>query len=161
MASTSLTKKTQGHCIVPLSYKDGLYTQKLSLLPDLCADVILGHDFLDKHSEVCFPFDGSQNPLKILGVAAANVEAPSLFQNLTQDCNPIATKSRRHSELDERFIEPEVRKLLKEGIIEPSSSPWRAQVLVTSGDRHKKRLVIDYSNQYVYAARCIPSTKTR
>ena len=145
MASTSLTKKTQGHCIVPLSYNGRMYTQKLSLLPDLCADVILGHDFLGKHSEVNFPFDGPQVSLKILGVAAANVEAPSLFHNLTSDCKPIATKSRRYSELDERFIESEVQKLLKEGIIEPSSSPWRAQVLVTSGDRHKKRLVIDYS----------------
>ena len=100
MASTSLTKKTQGHCIVPLLYKDRNYTQKLSLLPDLCADVVLGHDFLGKHSEVCFPFEGSQNPLKILGVAAANVEAPHLFENLTENCKPIATKSRRHSNLE-------------------------------------------------------------
>ncbi|GFR97398.1 retrovirus-related Pol polyprotein from transposon opus [Elysia marginata] len=138
-------RKTQGYCIVPLFYKDRHYTQKLSLLPDLCADVILGHDILGKHSEVCFPFDGPQNPLNILGVAAANIEAPSLFENLTEDCKPIATKSRRHSLLDERFMESEVQKLLKEEIIEPSLSPWRAQVLVTSGERHKKRLVIDYS----------------
>ncbi|GFR58712.1 retrovirus-related Pol polyprotein from transposon opus [Elysia marginata] len=145
MASTGLTKKTQGHCIDPLFYKDRHYAQKLSLLPDLCADVILGHDFLGKHSEVCFPFDGPQDPLNILGVVAANIEAPSLFENLTEDCKPISTKSRRHSLLDERFIESEVQKLLKEEIIEPSLSPWRAQVLVTSGERHKKRLVIDCS----------------
>ena len=34
---------------------------------------------------------------------------------------------------------------MKEGIIEPSSSPWRAQVLVVTGDNHKKRMCIDYS----------------
>ena len=34
---------------------------------------------------------------------------------------------------------------LKEGIIEPSLSPWRAQVLVTKGERHKRRMVVDYS----------------
>ena len=33
----------------------------------------------------------------------------------------------------------------QEGIIEPSKSPWRAQVVVTRGERQKKRLVIDYS----------------
>ncbi|GFS08848.1 retrovirus-related Pol polyprotein from transposon opus [Elysia marginata] len=142
MASIGLTKKTQGHCIVPLFYKDRHYTQKLSLLPDLCADVILGHDFLGIQESVSLLTD--PKTLSIF-LAAANIEAPSLFENLTEDCKPIATKSRRHSLLDERFIESEVQKLLKEEIIEPSLLPWRAQVLVTSGERHKKRLVIDYS----------------
>ena len=32
-----------------------------------------------------------------------------------------------------------------EGIIEPSQSPWRAHVLVTANENHKKNLVIDYS----------------
>ena len=36
--------------------------------------------------------------------------------------------------------------MLKEGIIEPSVSPWRAQVLVTSSENHKRRMVIDYSD---------------
>jgi len=35
--------------------------------------------------------------------------------------------------------------VLKNDIIEPSSSPWRAQVLTVNDGRHKKRLVIDYS----------------
>ena len=145
MASTSLTKQTQGHSVLPLRIQDRHYSQKLSLLPDLCADIILGHDFLCKHSEVSFPFEGNEDPIKILGVAAANVEAPPLFKNLSADCKPIAVKSYRLSNLEEQFVESEIRKLLKDDIIEPSSSPWRAQVLVTNGDRHKRRLVIDYS----------------
>ena len=145
MASTSLTKKTQGHIIASMTYKERHYKQKLSLLPDLCADVILGHDFMSQHSEICFPFNGVQESLSICGVAAAKVAAPSLFENLTKDCKPVATKSRRHSVVDERFIQTEVQKLLKDGVIEPSTSPWRAQVLVTTNERHKKRLVIDYS----------------
>ena len=144
MASTSLTKKTQGHCVLPLTFKDRHYFQKLSLLSDLCADIILGHDFLSRHSEVSFPFDGGEDPIKILGVAAANVEAPSLFKNLSADCKPIAVKSYRLSNL-ERFVESEIKKLLHEDIIEPSKSPWRAQVIVTSDDRHKRRMVVDYS----------------
>ena len=39
----------------------------------------------------------------------------------------------------------EVERLLKEGIIEPSQSRWRAQVVVTKDENHKKRLAIDYS----------------
>ena len=31
-------------------------------------------------------------------------------------------------------------------MIEPSNSPWRAQVLVTTNDRHKRRMVVDYSH---------------
>ena len=77
----------------------------------------------------------------------------SLFEHLAPECKPIATKSRRHSVYDEKFIHAEVQKLLKEEIIEPSKSPWRAQVLVTTNENHKRRMVVDYSqtiNRYTY-----------
>ena len=80
-----------------------------------------------------------------------NVEPLSLFSGLKPNCKPIAVKSRRYSQNDRKFIELEIQRMLKEDIIEPSTSPWRAQVLVTVNDRHKKRMVIDYSqtiNQY-------------
>uniref|UniRef100_UPI00358E67D9 uncharacterized protein n=1 Tax=Myxine glutinosa TaxID=7769 RepID=UPI00358E67D9 len=35
--------------------------------------------------------------------------------------------------------------LLKDGIIEHSRSPWRAQVLVVRSEAHRRRMVIDYS----------------
>lgn len=35
--------------------------------------------------------------------------------------------------------------MLSEVIIKPSYSPWRAHVLLTSSENHKKRIVIDYS----------------
>ena len=77
---------------------------------------------------------------------------PEPFANLSDDCKPVACKSRRYSEPDKRFIKSELQKLVKEGIIEPSNSPWRAQVVVTKEEEnHKKRLVVDYSqtiNQY-------------
>ena len=57
----------------------------------------------------------------------------------------IATKSRKFNEGDKRFIAAEVRKLLLDSIIEPSFSPWRAQVLVALDERHKSRMVVDYS----------------
>ena len=40
-------------------------------------------------------------------------------------------------------MKEEIQKLLAEGIIEPSVSPWRAQVVVTKSETHKRRMVID------------------
>jgi len=57
---------------------------------------------------------------------------------------PIAAPSRRYSSEDTKFIKSEVQRLLDADIIEPSRSPWRAQVLVVK-QGEKKRLVIDYS----------------
>lgn len=154
MASVTLRNQTQGHCNVKLVYQGRQYDNvKLSLLPNACSDVILGHDFLNRHSELKMPLLGEDPPFKVCGMTAANVETPSLFANLSPDCKPIATKSRRHPVADEQFIATEVKELLKSDIIEPSSSPWRAQVLVTTNERHKKRMVIDYSqtiNKYTY-----------
>ena len=70
---------------------------------------------------------------------------PRLFEHLASDCKPIITKLREHSLANEKFIAETRKNDLKKGIIEPSSSPWRAQVLVVTGDNHKKRMCIDYS----------------
>ena len=66
---------------------------------------------------------------------------PPLFENLDPNCKPIITKSRRYSNKDRKFIAEEVERLLSEGIIEPSNFPWRAQVVVTRNEWHKKSLV--------------------
>ncbi|XP_062909829.1 LOW QUALITY PROTEIN: uncharacterized protein LOC134349429 [Mobula hypostoma] len=44
----------------------------------------------------------------------------------------------------EAFIKSEVQRLLREGVIETSTSPWRAQVVVVR-NRAKNRMVVDYS----------------
>jgi len=69
---------------------------------------------------------------------AANVNPPRIFELIKDDCKPVATKSRHYSKEDERFIKKEVEKLLKKGVLEPSRSSWRAQVLVTKDERHKR-----------------------
>jgi hypothetical protein len=154
MASTSLSCPIIGYCFVSIRYSDKLYEHfKLSVLPNLCADVLLGHDFLGLHSKIEIPFGGQRGTLSLCGLAAAKVQSPSLFANLSLDCKPIATKSRRHTPEDEQFIRSEVDLLLRGGIIEPSTSPWRAQVLVTKNSNHKKRMVVDYSqtiNRFTY-----------
>ena len=146
MASSNFTSTTSGHVQVKINYGDNCYDSvKLSILPKLCSDVILGHDFLSVHEKLEIKFNGHKGPLSICGVAAANVEEQSLFSNLKEDCRPIAAKSRRFNHLDKQFIESQITSLLQDNIIEPSNSPWRAQVLVTTNERHKKRMVVDYS----------------
>jgi len=144
-------------------------------MSSLCFDVLLGH-ILCQHSAVIFKMGGIRHALTIQPfgqtdavpensaastlhdirryccVSTVNVEPPRLFGFLDKNCRPIATKSRHYSQDDMTFIQNEVGKLLEAGIIEPSS-PWRAQVLVTKDERHKRRLVIDYSrtvNRFAY-----------
>ncbi|GAA48338.1 retrovirus-related Pol polyprotein from transposon opus [Clonorchis sinensis] len=154
MASTSLSCRTTGYACVSVRYRDTSYNGlKLFVMPNLCTDVLLGHDFLGLHGKVEISFGGDRDAFSICGLTAVNVESPSLFANLSPDCKPVATKSRRHHPDDEKFIRAEVDRLLQEGIIEPSTSPWRAQVLVTKNVNHKRRMVVDYSqtiNRFTY-----------
>lgn len=86
---------------------------------------------------------------RVCAFAKASIEEPSLFANLLPGCKPIASKSRRFSKEDQEFIHQETNRLLSEGIIEPSTSPWRAQVVISKDplQRHKKCLCIDYSHK--------------
>ena len=146
MASTALSANVTGSCTTNLEYQNQKYTNlRLSVLPGLCADLILGLDFQSRHESITFQYGGSQPPLSVCGFSTLNMDPAEPFANLTENCHPIASKSRRYSKDDLKFIDGEVDRLLREGIIEPSNSPWRAQVVVTKDDNHKKRLAIDYS----------------
>ena len=146
LADGSSKSKIEGECYVDfLMQKRSYKGVKLHVMDNLCVDVILGQDFMKQHDRVIFEFGGSQPPLHISAVTAMNVPPPSLFEHLSEDCKPVAVKSRKQTNVNSKFIKEEVQKLLKEGIIKPSTSPWRAQVLVTKDDdTHKKRMVIDY-----------------
>lgn len=143
-----------GYCNVILQFNGTTYENfRVTVLPELCTDVIIGHDFLKLHASLEIKFDGDRPPLKICSLSLASVSPPDLFANLKPDCKPVAVKSRRFNASQSEFIKQEIRKLLKDDIIEPSKSPWRAQVLVAGGGHSKKRLVIDYSqtiNRFTY-----------
>lgn len=146
MASISLSTEIKGFVLADLSLVGHEYRNlKLSILPNLCADILIGHDVLKQHSKLNLSFGGKKLPLTICSVAQALVEPVSLFTNLSPDIKPIATKSRRYSSEDSVFISNEVRTLLAEGVIEESTSPWRAQVLVVRNENHRRRMVVDYS----------------
>jgi len=98
-------------------------------------------------------------------VAVAETQEVSLFSNLTARVKPIANMSRGFSHESRLFIQDNVDKMLSEDVIRPSSSPWRAQVLIIKDEanRHKKRLCIDYSQtiQYLYGTGRVPPTTYR
>lgn len=109
---------------------------RVTVLPQLCSDVILGQDFQKLHDSVTLAYSGSLPSLVICGVGVLSIDPPDLFTNLTADCHPIAAKSRRYFIDDWKFIEDKVQRLFED--IEPSNSPWRAQVVVvkeTAGHR--------------------------
>jgi len=109
----------------------------------LCAAVLLGLDFQSHLQSVTLQYNGPLPPLTdsnrqylncpsrpTFNLSTLNVPPPSLFANLTPDCKPVATKSRRYSTEDRSFIRTEMQRLLNEGIIEASNSPWQAQMVV-------------------------------
>ena len=147
MANSFHSSTTLGHWIVTLYLSGREYKNiKLSVMVNICCDVIHGHSFLCEHYSVEIPFRGPLLPFTVCRLTTIkNIPYPSLFTNLTPDSRPIGVKSRRHSIPDTKFIQSEISRMLKEGIIKPSQSPWRAQTLVVSPENHKKRLVVDYS----------------
>ncbi|GFY13639.1 retrovirus-related Pol polyprotein from transposon opus [Trichonephila clavipes] len=66
-------------------------------MKDLCSDVLIGHDILNRHSSVEIGFDGNRPPLTICSLAVAQVPPVSLFSNLNPNCRPLVTKSRRQT----------------------------------------------------------------
>lgn len=146
MASSNHTSQVEGQTFQTI--KIGNHTHEdvnLLIVKNLCADLIIGHDVLRMHSSLELTFGGQKEPLKICSVTEASVPAVSIFPVSLLECKPIAIKSRKQSYEDNAFIKQEIKKLLSQGIIEESRSPWRAQVLITRSINSKKRLVIDYS----------------
>ena len=153
MAETSTQCNARYKCKVDIVFNKRCYKSvELYVLKNLCADVLLGNDFQSRLKRVIFEQNGSENDLVVrpaagfetCAVAAASLESPPLFANLTSNCKPIATKARRFNAADAEFIRLEIAKWFQNGIIRPSQSPWCAQVVVVKSN-NQKRLCVDYS----------------
>ena len=154
MADTTFKANVNGSCLTDVSLNGHNYHNvRLGVLENLCCDLIVGQDLQRLHESVIITYGGPKPPLSIPAIdsisvlSAASVDTPELFANLLPGCEPICTKSRRFSLDDRQFIAREVNRLLQDGVIEESSSPWRAQVLVVKDptERHRRRLCVDYS----------------
>lgn len=139
--------KAKSSCVASVELRGRNYEAvRLFPLDNLRWDVILGCEFLSQHESVDIKFGGPKSSLNLAALKPIKVLKPvRLFEHLSSDCHPIATKRRNYSSADQEFIHNEIKKLLDDDIIEPSSSPWRAQVLVTKNDNQKKRMCVDYS----------------
>ncbi|GFT76012.1 putative retrovirus-related pol polyprotein from transposon opus [Trichonephila clavipes] len=116
MVNSSMVTKTEGVCKVNLKIENFTYQNvELLVMKDLCSDVLIGHDILNRHSSVEIGFDGNRPPLTICSLAVAQVPPASLFSNLNPGCRPLVTKSRRQTVEDNIFMALEVQKLLQEG----------------------------------------------
>ena len=116
MASSALSATTTGFCVATIRIGKSSYSGvRLSILSNLCAEVILGQKFMNLHSEIIFIGSGDRPALKVCGVAEAALNPPTLFGGVPADCKPIATKSRRFSWADKNFIASETTRLLQEG----------------------------------------------
>ena len=154
MASESHSCRTRGVCKLDLRIGDlDIGRAHLLVLEKLCCDIIIGHDVLSRHKGFTINFGGHlpkielEGPPKVLALTIANIEPPPLFLNLTENVYPIACSSRKFSTPDAIFIKDTVKELCKSGVVRPSNSPWRAQVLITGNDspHSKRRMVVDYS----------------
>ena len=162
MASKTCVSETIGSLNLNLELAGHKYTNvEFQVMPNLCCDAIVGHDILKLHQKLEINFQGKLPTLVVdhsicsvnshnqsdltCALLAAKIDPPPLFNHFPEGTRPIACKSRRYSPADKEFIDKEIDILLEDGIIEPSVSPWRAQVLVTNNENHKPRMVVDYS----------------
>ena len=131
LANSSTRNETLGVCYADITIDGVLYKNvEFGIFKNLCTEVLLGGDFLQKHQTVTFKFNSTgghftvDNRQNLCALGETKVDCPSLFANLLPGCKPIATKSRRYNSSHQKFIFEETNKWLAEGICRPSQSPW-------------------------------------
>ena len=132
--------ETQGFCSATVELRGRKYSNvNFSVMNDLLWDVILGREFLGQHECVSFMFGGAQSPLELGALKPIKgIEPKKLFEHFDYDCKPVTVKRRNNSRADQSFITDQITQLLDDDIIESSTSPWRAQVVVVKNDNQKK-----------------------
>ena len=110
MALTTLKTDVIRLCTTDITLNDRTYSNvKLSVLKDLCSDIILGHDFQKRHKRLTIELHGSHSELIVsnssCALAASGIDVLYLFAHLIPGSNPIATKYRRFSFSDRTFIQ--------------------------------------------------------
>lgn len=127
-----------------LTLENHTYNSTIFVMKDMVTPLIIGMDILKMHDKVIISMGGNQPPLSLcLGLQSMKCQPFELLPGIdTSKLKPIATPNRSAGR-DENFVKCEIERLLKEGIICESQSPWRAQCFVAK--QNKPRLVIDYS----------------
>jgi len=146
LAETSVRMPIRDQCITHLLVENNEYSDvTLNVLDNITTDVMIGKKIFKEHDSVTFTFEGHRPPLTLNALKKMSVPFPKPFSHLSENCRPVADKPRKYSQADLHFIRDETQRLLSDDLIEPSNSPWRAQVLVATEQSGKRRMVIDYS----------------
>jgi len=102
LAAKGSTVRTRGSCNVQKNLLDRSYDEGNMLVMDnLMWDVIMGREFLKEHQSFILDVGGPKCPLNLnyLNVLKG-VTTVRLFEHLTPDCRPVASKSRNYSPSD-------------------------------------------------------------
>ena len=76
IASIAHVKSVSRYVINNVIFKDRMYdSMKLSVLDDLCVDIILGLSFQTQHNSVKFKFNVNKPPIGICGLLVPNVSS--------------------------------------------------------------------------------------
>ena len=98
MATSLLETKVSGFRCVDLMLEGRkCHNLHLSVLPELCADLLLGLNFESQHESVIFKHGGSKPSLSVCGLSTLNIDPTQLFANLSDHCCPIVTLSCKYS----------------------------------------------------------------
>ena len=95
---SDLSLKINGECKVDITMCLETYTGfNLSLMDNLCMDVILGQELQGLHKRVEIVYDGHRPLLKLCRLANMRILPLPLFKNLSPDGKLISVKSQRYS----------------------------------------------------------------
>ena len=122
LTSVGTSAQVRGFVLVLVKAFSHWYELRMGVVRELCADLILGQDFLKKHKSATFLMGGPLKAIQVnqcntCGVAVADIQPPRLFQFLNSKIRPIATPSRRLNLLDMQFIRKEVEKVLAKELL--------------------------------------------
>jgi len=147
----------KGECNVNIELNGLKINTDIVVVTGMCEDAILGISVLKQFHSFEIVFGGMLPTLK---VASCDVStkfsdvfdkfttiniSPAPIIVLKYGTIPIRCASRFRSTADNNFIKNEVEALLKSGVIVPSRSPWRSQLVVAKSANGKFRMVVDYS----------------
>ena len=143
--SINLVGRISNACI---ETKDGYLLDTVWIAEHLNSDAILGHSSLAAFKALNINYGGN---LPTLHVQEINTTGKSLNFAYCEPVScfpirpetPIRAPSRWQTPEDRAFLKAETQRLLLEGKIQPSKSPWRSQAFVVRGK--KPRMVIDYA----------------
>lgn len=135
---------TRGRTHANLCIWETIHEVNLTIVDTLVSEIIIGMDVLGQHKAVDLQTGGKLHQITCALFPAIVIHPPKIFSSgLPKDLKPISTRPRYKNPRDAEFIRNEVKKLFTTGVIEKSTSPWRAQVFVVR--EGKPRMVIDYS----------------